>query len=132
MATLRAAFEFPPTAAAPGMARRVVREMVQAWSMDPQLVPDAELLVTEVVANAVEHAGSESALELDLTASDDWLRVGLADGSMIRPVIRELDHTALRGRGMQLVAAVADRWGSEDHRGGKRVWFDLNAASVHH
>lgn len=127
MATLRASFEFPPTAYAAGTARRVVRELLQVWGVSPGLRPDAELLVTEVVTNAVDHARSDVVLELDVTSAEGWLRVGLADGSTIRPVIRELSHTAVRGRGMQLVAAIADRWDSEDYRGGKRVWFDLSA-----
>jgi hypothetical protein len=46
----------------------------------------------------------------------------------VRPLVRELDVTAARGRGMRLVAGIADRWGVEPHSGGKRVWFDLAPA----
>jgi hypothetical protein len=40
-------------------------------------------------------------------------------------VVRALDPRAARGRGMQIVASLAERWGSEERDGGKRVWFDL-------
>jgi anti-sigma regulatory factor (Ser/Thr protein kinase) len=123
--TFRASFEFPPSPHAPGTARRLLGELFDAWSLDATLHVDAKVLVTELISNAVDHAGSDVVLELDVTASDGWLRVGLADGSTIRPVVRELDHTAPRGRGMQIVAELADRWGSEDRDGGKRVWFEL-------
>ena len=43
----------------------------------------------------------------------------------MRPVVQELSGERLRGRGLQMVAAIATRWGVEDHHGGKRVWLDL-------
>jgi len=45
-------------------------------------------------------------------------------------VVRELENDQPRGRGLLLVKAIADRWGSEEHRGGKRVWFELGPAAV--
>ena len=89
MSTLRASFELPPTPAAPRTARVVLGEL-NAWTVDDGLVEDAGMLVHEVVANVVDHAGSAS-----------------------------------RGRGMQIVASLAHRWGSEERDGGKRDWFDL-------
>jgi hypothetical protein len=55
------------------------------------------------------------------------LRITLADGSAVRPVVRELTGDAPTGRGMAIVAAVASRWGVEDHHGGKPVWVELGA-----
>lgn len=129
MSTLSATFELTPEPGAPGHARRVLAELLRAWRFDTERRSDAMVLVTEVVSNAVDHAGTggDVVLALDVTASDTWLRVGLADGSTIRPIVRELDPNAPRGRGMQLVAALSDRWGSHDQDGGKRVWFELDA-----
>jgi hypothetical protein len=58
------------------------------------------------------------------------LRLSVADGSAVRPVVRELDRDNPRGRGLRLVQAIADRWGAEDHQGGKRVWLELAAPQV--
>jgi two-component sensor histidine kinase len=131
MSTLSATFELTPEPGAPRHARRLLAELLTAWRFDAGRRDDVMVLVTEVISNAVDHAGGEDGgdvvLALDVTASDTWLRVALADGSTIRPIVREINRTAPRGRGMQLVAALADRWGSEDHQGGKRVWFELGA-----
>jgi two-component sensor histidine kinase len=126
MSTLRASFELPPTLAAPRTARVVLAQLLTAWAVDGTVVEDAGMLVHEVVANVVDHAGTDIALEVDVVAADEWVRVGVADGSSVRPVIRELDPRASRGRGMQIVSSLARAWGAEDRDGGKRVWFDLH------
>jgi anti-sigma regulatory factor (Ser/Thr protein kinase) len=81
--------------------------------------------VTELVANVIDHAAGQSGLTLEMALPDGWLRISVADGSSVRPVVREPEDEQPRGRGLLLVKAIADRWGSEDHRGGKRVWFEL-------
>lgn len=88
-------------------------------------VADAELLTSEIVSNAVDHAGGEHSLVLELAHSDGWLRVSLADGSAVHPMIREINNPTPGGLGMRMVDAIADRWGVEDHHGGKRVWFEM-------
>jgi anti-sigma regulatory factor (Ser/Thr protein kinase) len=109
------------------VARHVVREILRAWQA-PQETCDVDLLVTEVVANVVDHVGGDSVLALELEYSDRWLRIAVADGSAIRPVVGELRGDQPRGRGMQIVEAIADDWGVEDVDGGKRVWFVLRPA----
>jgi anti-sigma regulatory factor (Ser/Thr protein kinase) len=105
-------------------ARRLVRDLLAIWEV-PHDRDDAALLVTELVANVVDHVRGEATLTLELSVSDTWLRIGVVDGSSIRPVVQELSHERPRGRGMRMVEAIADRWGAEDHRGGKRVWFEM-------
>ncbi|RBY91475.1 ATP-binding protein [Blastococcus sp. TBT05-19] len=124
MSTLIASFDLPPTAASVPVARRLVRELMQAWGAR-QDRDDAALLVTELVANVVDHVGGSDCLTLEATFSEDWLRLGVVDCSPTRPEVQELDGDSVRGRGMHMVQVVADRWGCEDHRGGKRVWFEL-------
>jgi hypothetical protein len=85
----------------------------------------APLLVAELVANAIDHVQGAAGPTLELAASEGWLRIAVVDGSPIRPVVGEPGHGQPRGRGLQLVTAIADRWGSEDHRRGKRVRFEL-------
>src|SRR5438270_11780207 len=130
MTTLNARVDFPPTPVAVLAARRLVVALLTGWQVAHR-GEDVALLVSEVVTNAVEHAGGEASLELELSLSQGWLRVSLADGSSIRPQIRELDPTdpRPRGRGMRLVERIAHRWGCEDHHGGKRVWFELDTTA---
>ena len=129
MSTLSARIDLPATARSVVAARRVLRELLGAWGA-PQDREDAELLATELVANVVDHVGGEESLTLEVDLADDWLRIGVVDGSAVRPVVQELSGVRARGRGMQMVAAIATRWGVEDHHGGKRVWLDLVPAAV--
>jgi anti-sigma regulatory factor (Ser/Thr protein kinase) len=124
MSTRSASLDLPPTAASVAAARRLVRELLAVWDV-PHDREDAALLVTELVANVVDHVRGEAVLTLELSLSDTWLRIAVVDGSSIRPVVQELSHERPRGRGMRMVEAIADSWGAEDHKGGKRVWFDL-------
>ena len=124
MSTRSACMDLPPTSGSVTAARRVVRELLAVWDV-PHDREDAELLVTELVANVVDHVRGEADLTLELSVSDTWLRIAVVDGSSIRPVVQELSHERPRGRGMRLVEAIADRWGAEDHEGGKRVWFEM-------
>ena len=106
------------------VARHLVLELMRAWAV-PHDREDGALLVTELVSNVVDHVEGESELTLEISSSGDWLRIAVVDGSAIRPVVRELSQDHPRGRGMRMVQEIADRWGAEDHRGGKRVWFEL-------
>ena len=128
MSTLSARIDLPAVPRSVVAARRVLRDLLGAWGA-PQDREDAELLVTELVANVVDHADGD-VLTLELSLAGGWLRIGVVDGSSVRPVVRELSHSQERGRGMRLVASIADRWGAEDHRGGKRVWFELSPTEV--
>ena len=128
MSSFSARIDLPPVPSSVPLARRLVRDVLRTWSA-PHDQLDAELLVTELVANVVDHAGGE-ALTLELDLAGAWLRIGVVDGSAIRPVVRELSQAAERGRGMQIIVAIADRWGAEDHDGGKRVWFELMPSSA--
>jgi hypothetical protein len=124
MSTLTAAIDLPPLPASVPAGRHVVRDLLRAWGA-PHDPDDAALLTTELLANVVDHVGGDAALTLELAMSDGWLRVSVIDGSAVPPVVRELRADSPRGRGLLLVRAIADRWGTEGHRGGKRVWFDL-------
>lgn len=125
MSSLNASVDLPPRAASVPAARHLLLEVLRAWNV-PHDLDDAALLVTELVANVVDHVQGEASLTLEFAVSDDWLRISVADGSSVLPVVRELNSENPRGRGLLLVRTVADRWGCEDHEGGKRVWFELS------
>jgi anti-sigma regulatory factor (Ser/Thr protein kinase) len=124
MSSRTAAFDLPPHVTSVPAARHLLLELLRVWDV-PHDREDAALLVTELVANVIDHVGGEANLTLEVAASENWLRVAVADGSSVRPVVRELSMDRPRGRGLRLVQAIAHRWGSEDHHGGKRVWFEL-------
>ncbi len=124
VSTLSACIDLPATPRSVVAARRVLRELLGAWGA-PQDRADAELLATELVANVVDHVGGHDGLSLEVTLAEAWLRIGVVDGSVLRPVVQEVSGERLRGRGLQMIAAIATRWGVEDHHGGKRVWVDL-------
>jgi hypothetical protein len=124
MSSFAASFDLLPRPSNVPLARRLVTDLMQAWQA-PHDRSDAALLVTELVSNVVDHVGGEASFSIEVTLADAWLRIAVVDGSAVRPVVRELSNERLRGRGMQLVATIAERWGVEDHDGGKRVWFEL-------
>ena len=124
MSSYAARLDLRPVVASVPLARHVTLDLLRGWRSAHDL-DDAALLVSELVSNVVDHVEGEAVLTLELALADRWLRISVADGSSIRPVVRELSEDRPRGRGLQLVEAIADRWGAEDHHGGKRVWFEL-------
>jgi anti-sigma regulatory factor (Ser/Thr protein kinase) len=124
MSSLTASVDLRPVARSVPSARHLVTAVLAGWDA-PQDVHDVTLLVTELVTNVIDHVGGEASITLELALADDWLRISVADGSSVRPVVRELSSENPRGRGLRLVQAIAERWGAEDHQGGKRVWFEI-------
>ena len=124
MTSRSASIDLPPIPPSIPVARHVVLELLRVWGV-PHDRDDAALLVTELVSNAVDHVRGEAGLTLEVTTSERWLRIGVVDGSSVHPVVQELSLDRARGRGLLMVQVIADRWGAEDHNGGKRVWFEL-------
>ena len=125
MGQLRALVDLPATEQAPGTARTVVGALASAWGL-ADLVDDARLVVSELVTNAVQHAPGPESFELELVRRAEGLRISLADGSAVRPLVHELDPARPSGRGLAIVQVLSSGWGAEDHHGGKRVWADLD------
>ena len=98
----------------------------------PALCETAGLLVSELATNVIRHTDSSSfVVDVDDLADDGVLRVGVTDTGTALPVLRTPGPTAERGRGIQLVSVLADRWGASRVRGGrvKTVWFELRYPS---
>lgn len=104
-------------------ARRFMAETLATWHCD-ELLDSVNLLVSELVTNAVVHAGSEAEVAVVLTP--DVLRVEVADSGGGTPTKKHAEAWATSGRGMALVDAVSSSWGVESRPGGgKIVWFEL-------
>lgn len=110
------------SAAAAG--RQLVREACAAWSLPQDICETAELVATELVSNAIEHAHSSSRLTVTYTGAA--FRVSVRDYCPTRlPRPRPIDIDASRGRGLHLVAALAQSWCVDEHPDGKTVWASL-------
>jgi anti-sigma regulatory factor (Ser/Thr protein kinase) len=94
--------------------------------MSTEKLDVARLLVSELVANAIEHG---SGIVLLVVARDgEGVRVYVDDENPVPPVVMEPRSLMEHGAGMRLVAALADDWGvfsRGDGQPGKRVWFAL-------
>ena len=114
---------FPAQPASVSEARRAVADLLLEADRE-DLVDTASLLVSEVVTNALLHAGTP----IDLVASvgDEGLRVEVGDGSSHFPVRRRYAATAGTGRGMMMLESLVDDWGVARHGDGKTVWFQLS------
>jgi len=83
----------------------------------------AQLLVTEAVANGVRHAHSDVRVVVDLT---DRLRIEAWDGDIVgAPRPQHAPPAADHGRGVDLIEALASKWGYERGAQEKQVWFEL-------
>ncbi|QHA07822.1 ATP-binding protein [Streptomyces broussonetiae] len=105
-------------------ARRLVRHTLADWRLSV-LADVAELVVSELSSNAVEHARLDTFRVTVQRGTGDRVRVAVTDKSTVLPVVRPLDDKAEGGRGLALVDAVSCKWGTDRLGWGKRVWADL-------
>ncbi|UFQ17830.1 SpoIIE family protein phosphatase [Streptomyces huasconensis] len=104
-----------------GRARELACDKLRAWDLDP-LCDTAELLVSELVTNALRYGEGEIRLRLLL---DRTLVCEVWDGSFVQPRRRRARDTDEGGRGLQLVGLLSAAWGSRRTPRGKTVWFEL-------
>ncbi len=104
-----------------GEARRFVRETLDSWELGG-LRDATELLVSELVSNALLHADKPTQLRL---IRDRVLSVTVADTDSQAPRLRHAKADDEGGRGMHLVNELSHRWGSRATPDGKAVWFEL-------
>ena len=102
-------------------ARSLIRRPLRRWGLT-DLVPTAELLVSELVTNAVRYAQGKIGLRLIL---EGGLVCEVLDDSAALPRLRHPDDSDERGRGLQVVSQLAQRWGARRAGAGKIVWCEL-------
>ena len=103
-------------------ARRFVDDVLSTWEVD-DLLETVQLLVSEVVTNAVVHGRSEA--EVSVRLLPDRVRVEVVDRGPTPVRRRDADDEATSGRGTALVEALSSAWGIEDVAVGKMVWFEV-------
>ncbi|WP_405721832.1 SpoIIE family protein phosphatase [Streptomyces sp. NBC_00046] len=104
-----------------GRARELARGRLLAWGLD-DLVDTTELLVSELVTNALRYAEGEIRLRL---LRDRTLVCEVWDAGLVQPRRRRARDTDEGGRGLQLVGLLSVAWGSRRTPRGKTVWFEL-------
>lgn len=105
-------------------ARRFVQAHLSRWSVDADVTGDAVLVTSELVTNALRYGCGPRRLELDLAA--DRLRIAVDDAGDGRPRPRQPVLDQEGGRGLALLEAVSEKWGTDDRpAAGKRVWCEL-------
>jgi anti-sigma regulatory factor (Ser/Thr protein kinase) len=110
-------------------ARCLVRAALEYRGLG-HCAPEAEIIVSELVTNAIQHAGSAGpADKIGVTLMRVWdgeaISVVVTDSSSAPPVKRETTTASDRGRGLQIVEALSARWGWNHEQGGKAVYAIL-------
>ncbi|MEU5020099.1 SpoIIE family protein phosphatase [Streptomyces angustmyceticus] len=127
--TARAAATFEPVGRSVATARAFVRDTLQGWGC-ADIVDDAVVLTSELVTNAVVHAGT--AADVLCLRNDGGVRISVADRYPEREIpLQNAGQVVVHpdregGRGLLLCGALATRWGVEYTAAQKHVWFQLD------
>ncbi|TDT97984.1 PAS domain S-box-containing protein [Streptomyces sp. 846.5] len=113
-------WEVEPDPAAVSRIRHLVTDQLAVWQLD-ELVFTTELVVSELVTNAIRHAAPPIRLRL---IHDATLICEVSDSSSTAPHLRRARTTDEGGRGLLLVAQLTQRWGSRHHARGKTIWAE--------
>ncbi|WP_181727556.1 SpoIIE family protein phosphatase [Streptomyces sp. PT12] len=133
MITARAAATFEPVGRSVATARGFVRDTLQGWGLT-DLIEDAVVLTSELVTNAVVHAGTSA--EVRCLRDPRGVRIEVVDRHPERelPLAEvsrgRLDLSSEGGRGLLLCAALASRWGVDYTAIDKSVWFRLDQQAL--
>lgn len=116
------AWSLPSNSSSVPRARRLTRARLSAWDLGG-LSDVAELLVSELVTNALCHAAGT--VRLSLSFEDGLLRCEVEDADTTVPQVRDVKMYDEGGRGLHLLDMLSCCWGSTRTAGGKIVWFEL-------
>jgi anti-sigma regulatory factor (Ser/Thr protein kinase) len=112
-----------------GRARTLLREQATSWKLPEEVTETAVLLLSELMTNAYRHAKVSPGREIWARCAQDGdcVRVWVTDANDTLPAPRNASPDDESGRGLTLVAVLADNWGAapRKHGIGKTVWFEL-------
>ncbi|MCZ0989523.1 ATP-binding protein [Streptomyces diastatochromogenes] len=106
-------------------ARHLARQSCTAWGFDAETGETAALLTSELVTNAVLHGRSHSIRVQVARVDGDLVRIVVVDKSHRMPEMKHPDPEDVSGRGLLLVDALTDRWGTDLLPWGKRMWAEI-------
>ncbi|MGW2688754.1 ATP-binding protein [Streptomyces sp. NPDC001414] len=130
MEARRLTLSLPTAPPAVTAARRKAVEAIQGWTTDlsSELVHTAALVISELVTNAVRHADG-GPISMTVRLTEAALEVDVCDSNPVLPQPGLPDNHSENGRGLFLVAALADRYGAEPMPTGKRCWAEIARAT---
>jgi anti-sigma regulatory factor (Ser/Thr protein kinase) len=118
----RICFELESELSAVRHARMLIRDPLKRWGLE-DLIDASELLVSELVTNAIKYANNGEVL-LRLILEPDSLVCEVHDSSPALPRVLQVDKDAENGRGLHVVSQMANRWGARRTATGKVVWCE--------
>ncbi|NED10936.1 ATP-binding protein [Streptomyces sp. SID9124] len=128
----RAEWSFPAVPGAVRSARHAVHDALRDWGLDSAVGDEAVLLVSELVTNSMRYTPGPIGVRLlrphpdgDHASARPGLLVEVSDPVPDAPTERTAGPEDESGRGLQLVACAARRWGTRRGKSGKTVWFEL-------
>ena len=104
-------------------ARELVRRVVTNSGITEAATQDAELIVSELVTNAIRHGGEP--IELQIRLDKEGLLIAVLDGGSALPVLRDPGPDDTSGRGLRLIQELSDRWSSGRDTDNTVVWAYL-------
>lgn len=113
------------TVQAPRLARRFVSRTLTGWGVREVSIERAQLLVSELVSNAVLHATGPIRLVVEEVDRGAAFRIEVCNSGSGQPKIRHAAPEDLSGRGLQLVDDLARGWGSATSGNETTVWFEV-------
>ncbi|MER7044646.1 ATP-binding protein [Streptomyces jumonjinensis] len=122
----------PGTHAAAASARRDLVAAIRAWDtfLQPELLDTAELVASELITNAVRHAGDDGPISACAHLGDEGLRIEVIDMNTEIPEAGLPGTASEAGRGLFLVAALVDRYGFDPLPSGKRCWAEFEVSTT--
>ncbi|WP_430381385.1 ATP-binding protein [Streptomyces arenae] len=120
---LVATWEIPPDPGEVADARSSARDKLAEWGVADETTFVVELVVSELVTNAIRYGGSPVRLRL---IREDELIVEVSDGGHTSPHLRRAGMDDEGGRGLFLVAQMTERWGTRYTPTGKTIWTEVS------
>ena len=131
-AELAGHLDLPDDPRSVSLARRLVRDLLAEFELPADFSETAQLLVSELATNAVMH--TTGGFEVRVTFDSGLLTAVIRDrgrtGAEVEAAQGGVDPLSVHGRGLQLVEALSDRWGSQRDALGSTVWFVLDARAA--
>ncbi|MFH8986618.1 ATP-binding protein [Streptomyces sp. NPDC017940] len=122
---LRCVLPFEAAPAELRLLREAVKRNLEQWGAQG-ITDEAELVATELATNVIKHVGTGVDATLVLEPREDRLRVEMHDNSHVVPALRMICGEEECGRGLHLLAALCEEWGTVLEATGKAVWCELS------